>query len=257
MSDANIPVVPVPQAPVAVAPVAAVVEAAPVVAAVEPVVSAEPAVVVPEPAPVEIAEPAAPVVAQPVVEATPEPEAPVEAKPDGDAPDAVAEPVIEAPKYDFKLQDDFKVDPDKLSGFTDILGKHNVSPEAAQEILDLYQNETKAFREAQAQHQQDVWAKTNADWVKSGEKRFGNRYNTMLNDARSVITDIFPDKKERAEFWNVLGMTGAGNHPATMLFCARVAKKLGERSAPSTGLPNTGRGGAPWERRYGASQKSQ
>ncbi len=238
-------------APVVAAPVAApVVAEAPLVSsepiAVEPAVVAEPdPAVVTEPAATEVKTDAA-AVAEPAKPA----EAAVEAK-----VEPVAEPVVEPPKYDLKTPDDFKVEPDKIAAYTGILAKHNVPPEAAQEIFDLYHTEAKAFVAAESQRQQEVWAKTNADWVKDGKKLFGNHYDTTVNDARRAISDLFPESKERQQIWDAFAMTGAGNHPMVIRAFARAARRMNESSTKVTSSPGGARGGAAWDRRYGA-QKS-
>ena len=250
-------------APAAAAPVEVPVAASPVVPAAAsdaPLVSSEPIVV----EPVVAVEPAAPelvVAAEPTkpTDAPAEPVAePVKAEePAGDKPavDPNAEPVAEAPKYDLKTADDFKIDPAKLTGYTDILAKHNIAPEAAQEIFDLYQTEAKSFLASTAQQQQEVWAKTNADWVKEGKKLFGNHYDTTINDARRAISDLFPEKKERTQIWDAFAITGAGNHPMVIRAFARAARRMNESSTKVTSSPATGRGGPAWDRRYGG-QKS-
>lgn len=240
-------------APIVETPVAT----APVVVADAPLVSSEPVAV----EPVVVVEPTAaePVIAEPVqaVEAKTEPAPAIEPeKPvEPTAVDPKAEPAIEPAKYDLKMAEGFKVDPEKLTGYTGILAKHNIAPEAAQEIFDLYQNEAKAFRDAQAQNQQEVWAKTNADWVKEGKKLFGNHYDTTVNDARRAIADLFPDKKERASIWDAFSITGAGNHPMIIRAFARASRKMNESSTKVSQVPGSGRDGQrPEDRRYGGQK---
>jgi hypothetical protein len=251
-------------APAAVAPVEVPAAAAPVAVADAPLVSSEPIAVEPAVVTVEAAATEPVVAAEPVepakaADARAEPAVePVKAEePAGDKPavDPNAEPVAEAPKYDLKTADDFKIDPAKLTGYTDILAKHNIAPEAAQEIFDLYQTEAKSFLASTAQQQQEVWAKTNADWVKEGKKLFGNHYDTTINDARRAISDLFPEKKERTQIWDAFAITGAGNHPMVIRAFARAARRMNESSTKVTSSPATGRGGPAWDRRYGG-QKS-
>lgn len=249
MADAPITIAPTAEAPVIAAPISApVVEATPVSA--EPVVQAvaEPAVV----APVETAavEPVAAVDAAPAETAVVEPAVEVTAE----VVDPNAAPVVEPIKYDIKAADDFKVDPAKITGYTDILAKHGIAPEAAQEIFDLHQSAAKEFMAGQAQQQQEVWAKTNADWIKEGKKLFGNHYDTTVNDARRAISDLFPDKKERTQIWDAFALTGAGNHPMVIRAFARAARRMNESSAKVTSVPSTARGGAAWDRRYGGQK---
>ena len=143
------------------------------------------------------------------------------------------------------------MEPAQASAYTNILGKYNLTQEAGQELADFGANLVKQTQEKMAQSQLDTFAETRRGWVAEAQKKFGNRFDTVVNDAKFAISELVPDKKARADLWNVLAFTGAGDHPAVIDVMARAAKKMRERSAPATGLPPNGtKNGSPADRRY-------
>jgi hypothetical protein len=238
------------QAPVA-APAAA--EAAPATPTPAPIVA--PAV---EAAPTP--EPAAPAPAPEVkAEGAPEVEAPKlelaaeEKKPEG----APAEAATQTPPVyaEFKMPEGFKAEPAQISAYSNILAKYSIPQEAGQELVDFHTNELKRYSEALAQQQRDTFAETRRGWVKQVDKEFGNRRDTIINDAKWAISEFGGDKKQLQQVWEVMAFTGAGDHPAVVRLLANMAKRLREREAPGASVPNAGiRSGSPAERRYGARQ---
>jgi hypothetical protein len=103
--------------------------------------------------------------------------------------------------------------------------------------------------------QVDAFAETRAGWVKDFETSAGNRRNTILADAKAAVLHAVPDDKTRAELWNVLALTGAGDHPAVIRAFAAIGKGLRERAAPSPGTPAKTTL-SPAERRYGPSRRN-
>jgi hypothetical protein len=247
-------------------------EEIPVAAAPEPV--AAPAAAPAAPAPAVLSEappaaepeaPAAPAPEAPAAEApaaepaapaaeAPAPAAPAEGeKPAAEAAPAAEAPAVEAPKYAevLKVPDGMTIAPDQLTGYSDLLGKHNLSPEVGQELMDFGAGIIKQAEEKMTQRQVDVFTETRRGWVQDAQKQFGNKFDTTVNDAKFAITQLVPDKKARAELWNVLAFTGAGDHPAVIGAMAAAAKILRERGAPGKGLPQNGaKTGSPADRRY-------
>lgn len=241
----EIPAAPAPE-PVA-APAAAPAAPAPAVLsdsppAAEPEAPAGPApeAPAPEPAPAPAAEAPAP--------------APAEGeKPAAEAAPAAEAPAVEAPKYAevLKVPEGVTLAPDKMGAYADLLGKHNLSPEVGQELMNFGADFVKETQAKMAQQQVDVFTETRRGWVQDAQKQFGNKFDTTVNDAKFAITQLVPDKKARAELWNVLAFTGAGDHPAVIGAMAAAAKVLRERGAPGKGLPQNGaKTGSPAERRY-------
>lgn len=257
-------------APTSVAPVTPT-AAAVSVAPASPAADAAPSSAVPSPAVVD----AAPAAASPTeTPATPEPDAtptpaadapaaePAAETPAADAPaDAPVEGAVEAaaPKqFEFTIPETVKADPATMSAYNNVLGKYSISQEAGQELLDFHANAMKTATDQMTQHQLDVWAETNSKWQEDFKKSAGNRYDTILNDAKFAFSDTIKDVKERKAVWAALEMTGAANHPTVINAMSKIGKRLREGSARSAGAPNTGaKTGNPADRRYGGANKTQ
>lgn len=191
-------------------------------------------------------------------------EAPAEAaKPSDEAPqadksadkpveaEAAAEPPP-APTYEaFKLPEGLSVPEERLTEFTTLLGKNGLSQEAGQELIDLHSSVIKATQEAMTQRQLDQFDETRAGWRREVDRRFGNRRDTVVNEAKWAIEQLFPVESERRNIWNVLGFTGAGDNPDMIDLLSRTAKRMRERTAPPQGLPARTQPTNPADRRYG------
>lgn len=241
-----------------VTPRATASEAAPAsVAASEPSVPGQSETPAPAPAEAPATPVAEPTPAAPVEAPAAEPAAPTEPAADPAASDAPAEPTgpetAAAPAYsDFKFPEGVTADPAQISAYTNILGKHGISQEAGQELVDFHTNAMQQVATAAAQRQKDVFAETQRVWAADVDKEFGNRRDTVVNDAKWAITELVPDKKARADLWNVLAYTGAGNHKAVIRAFANAAKRLKERGAPAqAGSPKNSQTVSAPDRRYG------
>ena len=109
--------------------------------------------------------------------------------------------------------------------------------EGAQALLDLH---TKALQDtAQAWRQQgeDAFQNMRRDWRESFYKQAGNRADTLANDAKWAIQELFPKTDERKSFTDLLAVTGAGDNYAMVNALAKVARRLKERTAPANALP--------------------
>lgn len=213
-------------------------------------------------APVEAA-PLAEPVAEPIAE-TPAEEAPAaeEAAAPAEGADPAAEPKAEGeqaaepdpkafPTYeDWTVPEGMEMQTEQTGALNNIFGKHNLSQEAGQEIIDYGSGILRKAQEQMAQHQQEVWADTQTTWRKDCQTQFGNRYNTMVNDAKTAITEAVPNDKDRAALWDALNLTGAGNHPAVVKAFAAIGRRSRERGAPAPNISSTVQK-SPAERRYG------
>lgn len=161
-----------------------------------------------------------------------------------------------APVYaEFKLPEGLQAAPEQITAFTGVLGKYGLSQEAGQELMDLHAAALKEMADAAVQRQQDAFLETRAGWVKEFDKLAGNRRNTILSDAKSLINDTIKNTEERKALWDALAITGAGDHPAVIMAWAKIARRLNERSAPPPGIPTRGAANNPAERRYGAAPR--
>jgi hypothetical protein len=256
------------------APVEAlVVDPAAVVVAVDPVVAASPVELAPS-APVEqpAAAPAAPAapaataepaIPEPVavvdhaatptllqtVGKTPEPSAATEVQAEPAAP---ATPIYEA----FAIPDGLTIEPEKLSGYTEILGKHGLPQAAGQELLDLYiaERQKDAVQTLAQQHQ--AFADMRKGWqknVRTDPEIGGANYHTAM-DAVATVRDRFipPSGPIKEAFDKFLVTTGAGDHPEFLRFIARIGAAFrepapppaGARPPPDVGKRPAGRNGA-------------
>ncbi len=177
----------------------------------------------------------------------------IEAAPDAEAAPADAEPAP-LPTYDaWELPEGVSLPDEALTGFNEIIGKRGLDQEAGQELIEFGTRFVQQERERIGQEQHDVFNATRADWRKSFETEAGNQRNTILQDAKSAIVSAIPDETQRAEFWNVLNFTGAGDHPAVIKVFAAIGKSARERGAPPTNL-TTPISTNPAERRYGRTK---
>jgi hypothetical protein len=235
VAEAPAAVIVAPEAP-------AVVEAAP---------EAAPAAIVEAPAE-PVAEPAAEPVVEPapVVAEAPKPEVAAEPAP---AP----EPIV---YQEFKLPEGIQAAPEQIEAFTGLASKFGLNQEAAQELMDLHSGVLKQFTDGYAkqvdQRQLDVFAETRAGWRKDVDKRFGNRRDTTVNDARSAVDLLITDPKARKELRDVLDFSGVGDHPAIIGWMAAATKALRERAAPPKGLPPKGVPARAADRRYGGGAQT-
>lgn len=240
------PVIPASPAPVAPSP-----------AAVAP--SPTPVAATPPSAPVETAQPASPP-APSTVEATPsspdvkqtEPAKPAEAakpaiptapasliseagkdKPAAEAPADPAQPPSEpAPSYQpFTLPEGVSLDEKELGQFHGVLGKHKLTQETGQELLDLHVNELNRFSERLTAHQHEVFNRTREGWRNEfiADRDIGqNRRETTLQTCGSMIERYGGDSKQVAELRSMLTFTGAGDHPALIRFINNMGRALSE-----------------------------
>ena len=177
--------------------------------------------------------------------AEPIPEPVVEAKPE--------EPVAPEPiTYEaFKLPEGLTIPEERLTQFTSLAGENRLTQEQAQKYLDLHADVVKATQEAMDQRQRDTFDETRAGWRKEVTSRFGNRADTVVNDAKWAVEQLFPNAEERSRMWGVLSFTGAGDNPDMIDFMARAARRMRERTAPPQGVPMRTTPTNPADRRYG------
>ena len=233
----------------AVAPTPAV-DAAPVVetpvVAAEPVVetAAEPVAEVVETAPAEA----------PAAEPVAEGEKPVEAAPAEEAKAAEPEPV-KIEYADFTMPEGVKAAPEQIEAFTGVLSKYGLSQEVGQELMDLHAAALRNMAEATTQNQQDVFMDVRRGWRAEVDKQFGNRRDTVMNEAKAIKAAVLTDAAEIKAFNDMLDYTGVGDHPAMVNFMAKAARRISERSAPPPGLSAKTQTQSAADRRYGQPAK--
>lgn len=261
----TIPDAPAPAAPAETPVVVDPVVAAPVEAAPAPVEQAAAAPVEPAaPATPEVPDAPAPAAAAPeppalvphtdtptLLQTVGRPEEPTAAP----APTEAAVPA--APTYEpFALPDGLTIEPDKLNGYTEILGKHSLPQEAGQELLNLYiaERQKDAVQTVAQQHQ--AFADMRKGWqegVRTDPEIGGANFHTAMDAVASVRDRFIPQSGPVKEaFDKFLVTTGAGDHPEFLRFIARIGAAFrepapppaGARPPPDVGKRPTGRNGA-------------
>ena len=229
-------------------------EAAPVVEA-----PAAPAVAV-EAAPAPVVEP---VVEAPVVEATPEaPAAPAEVKtlledvlaegkPEG-------EPAPEAPPADLYVYADFvmpegvNADPAVLGKFKEIAGAARLPQEAAQGLVDLWNESAAAFATnyaanfKAAEDQKRIEAKQAGNLaIMADEELGGAGYETTKSTLKRVV-ELGVRPANATKFNEMLGRTGVGAEPEFWRLLNNLSRRVTEPVAPPAAMtPPKGNGQIP------------
>ena len=204
----------------------------------------------PDPAPTPPAEPAAPgsaIEGGDAAAATPVPEAPAEP-----ATEAAPEPVAPLAYQPFTMPEGITAEPAQIEAFTTLIGPLQVPQETAQSLMDLHADTLKKYADGLAQHQQDVWEQTKAGWRGQIAQEYGNRRDTVVNNAKWAIEQLEPNADRRAAVWDAMKVTGAGDHPAIVGILSAAAQRMRERSAPPPSVPNRGIPTNPADKRYGA-----
>lgn len=134
----------------------------------------------------------------------------------------------EAPeKYEFAAPEGQELDANALSVFEPIAKELGLTQEQAQKLVDIY---------PQIQQQQaEAWSKQIADWgeqVKADKEIGGDKFNASVGLAQRAL-----DQFGNPELREYLNVSGLGNHPALVRFCAKVGKSMAEDSFV---VPNQG-----------------
>ena len=188
--------------------------------------------------------------------AKPEGEKPVEAKPPEAAKAAEAKPPEAAKpaepaavEYKYTLPETLKMD-DALKGevhkaFDDF----RADPAAgAQKLIDLHAKTMQDFATQLDRQNREAFAnyrKSMRDKVMADPELGGAGHQTAMG-AVARMRDLFVPQKDRAEFDDMLRITGAGDHPAMLRLLHNAAKWFDEPAvAPPEARPTKGNGRRP------------
>lgn len=194
------------------------------------------------------------------VEAKPaDPAKPADAKPADPAKPADAAPQQpqgpEPLKYEaFVLPEGMTVaDQGKYDHALGILAKHQVPPEAAQDLVTTYATAFQEFAQAEraklADEQQRVFGETRTGWRNEimADPVLGGAGHQTAMQAVARMRDLFVPETERGAFNDFLRMTGAGDNLHFVRLLHRVAQRFDEPAPsplPHNPPPNPGgRGG--------------
>lgn len=155
-----------------------------------------------------------------------------DAKPEGDKPAADAKPDDKKPddkpagapeKYeDFKLPEGMQADPTTMGKFAEVAKKHDLTQEAAQEMVNLgaqMQAGNAESIKAAIQAQGEAWGREAV-----ADKEFGGeKFDENLAVARKGL-----DQFATPELKNLLVQTKLGNHPEVLRTFFRIGQAISE-----------------------------
>lgn len=178
-----------------------------------------------------------------------------------------------APAYtDFTFPEGAKLDAELIGQAKEVFGKHGLTQEAAQELVDLHNSSAQKVLEAWQAQATDYWAGKSKEWVQEIENDpqvGGNRLNTSTELARAALSDGLSDA-DKTRLWNDLTDTKIGDHPVLFKRMAQLGrerqqvleatgtttwaaalKKIREPASPPPGQAVRGNGATrPADRRY-------
>lgn len=143
--------------------------------------------------------------------------------------DALGRP--ESPdKYDLKVPEGSKIDPEFHKAFKETLHKSGILPSQGQKMMDWYQGEVakaeKAFADSQAKAQEEA--------VGSLKKEWGNAFETKIQKANAGLKLIL----DEAQANEIANDPVLANHPKFI----RLAAKLGEMVSEDRNAGDKGAG---------------
>lgn len=203
-----------------------------------------------------------------------EPAATGEALPTGEtAPDASGSEAPAAPVYsDFTFPEGVNADAELVGLAKEVFGKHALTQEVAQELVDLHTTTATKMVQAYQAEATKYWADQSKAWVaelKDDAQVGGNRFQTSTDLARAALSEGL-SKADQTRLWSVLEDTHVGDHPVLFKRMAQLGrerqqvlqltgtttwadamKKLREPAAAPPGIPaKVNGGGTPAQRRY-------
>lgn len=187
-----------------------------------------------------------------------------DAKPADPADQATPAEPLPAPTYEFKFPEDVAVDPERVTKMSELIGSleldakldHAKASEFGQKALDFHLAEMQRVVSEIDQQGRQAWTEMREGWrntFKSDPELGGNRQQTTLAACTRVIDQFGGSEQQRAELRQILGTTGAGDHPALIRLLANVGKQLGEGRPVPAVVPKSPVVPSRKERRYHAS----
>lgn len=131
-------------------------------------------------------------------------------------------------KYEpFKAPDGVKLDDKLIEAAQPIFKKHNLSQEAAQEFVDLYNTKAQGI----AEEATAIYNRTRDDWRAEVLKDPNLSHNgEMKPEVKAAMAKAIDGlgQKEAAAFRDALNITGAGDNPAVVAALYAFAQKFNE-----------------------------
>ena len=164
------------------------------------------------------------------------------------AKEAAPEPVHLEP---FTVPEGMALDEKALGEFSGLMSDPDLSPqERGQKLLDMYAGQVKSIADDYAQRQVDVWRAQNDTWkddLRRDPDLGGNRINTTLGIAKSVIEEYGGSKEQQAELLQHIDINGMGNFAGFVRLLHNIGTAMnviedGIVAAPSGKVPAQTRG---------------
>lgn len=124
----------------------------------------------------------------------------------------------EAEKYDIKIDG---VEQEQLKGFKDIMHKHHISNEAAQDLLNAHIADFQASKEAEIQK----WNKEAEDVTAQLKQEWGLKYDANLRQARTFLEKMC-DSKDDYDYYD----SKIGNDPKFIKLLSKMGNSIAEGS---------------------------
>lgn len=137
--------------------------------------------------------------------------------------------------YTFTTPDGFVVNEEAMGAFKTQLATAGVSPEAAQQLFDIYAAQQVASIKAVEAQQTTAWDTTQAQWKSAwdADPAIGGANRAKVETVIGKALDEFGDQAARDAFT----LTGAGNNPAIAKMIYSMASALIEDGPVTPGNP--------------------
>lgn len=149
--------------------------------------------------------------------------------------DSVAAPEGAPERYELTFAEGVTVDPAAQTEFEDFARANNLTNEAAQTAVTLFQKQLEAQATAFAEAQTTQWKTVNETWradlAKDPQFQGDNLKEALVTIGRSIDTYGTPEVRA------ALDMTGAGNNPALVRYIHKMAAALNEGGLITAGAP--------------------
>lgn len=135
-----------------------------------------------------------------------------------------AEPIV---YEEFKFPEGAKVDKEEINKFTDVIGKYNLTQEAAQELVDMHVNAVQSITKQAHADQWQVFNDQQKEWrtqIMADPVLGGSGHQTAMQKVGQAVETVIKDPDRIKAFQEALAVTGAGNNPEIVRFVHDVHK---------------------------------
>ncbi len=159
-------------------------------------------------------------------------------------PPIVPEPPAPRTYEPFTLPEGLTLDEPRAAAANEIFAAHNLSQEAAQQLVDVHVAEMQRYDAAAQQAQHDAFTNLRAEWVRQvmADPEIGGAGHHTAMASIAQMRDLFVSSaaqtserysQEMAEFNDFLRTTGAGDHRAFNRMLNNVARRFQEPASPT------------------------